>query len=313
MSLINCPECGKEISEHAISCPNCGYPIKDSTSIEDTQMPLQDETHTEEKDQVLDIKNSIKSKKFMIVAALALLIVIVVITVVFLPNAIFNKKIIGRWEPENKASVWVIQKGGVGKYEWNANSDDSTVRPTEFTWKKVDNHTITINYTVNYATLFVSGSKEFNKTYHLSRDDVGLYLIDEDTSNNPKPVYKVTKNKDITETTEKEEPRSINIQNFISAYEANAAKAKDDYFNKDYYFFIKVNRIDQNYAACDVAGNEKFNLTYFTSQNVYFKNSSDLASLTKGSIYKITATITDFSTYNNGGMRITIKNAEIVD
>lgn len=25
MSLIRCPECGKEISDTAASCPNCGY------------------------------------------------------------------------------------------------------------------------------------------------------------------------------------------------------------------------------------------------------------------------------------------------
>lgn len=27
MALIKCPECGKEISDKAISCPNCGYPV----------------------------------------------------------------------------------------------------------------------------------------------------------------------------------------------------------------------------------------------------------------------------------------------
>ena len=27
MALIQCPECGKEISDRASSCPNCGYPI----------------------------------------------------------------------------------------------------------------------------------------------------------------------------------------------------------------------------------------------------------------------------------------------
>lgn len=27
MALINCPECGKEISDKAISCPNCGVPL----------------------------------------------------------------------------------------------------------------------------------------------------------------------------------------------------------------------------------------------------------------------------------------------
>lgn len=28
MSLIKCPECGKEISDHARRCPNCGYPLE---------------------------------------------------------------------------------------------------------------------------------------------------------------------------------------------------------------------------------------------------------------------------------------------
>lgn len=29
MALLNCPECGKEISDKAESCPNCGYPINE--------------------------------------------------------------------------------------------------------------------------------------------------------------------------------------------------------------------------------------------------------------------------------------------
>lgn len=27
MTLISCPECGKQVSDRADSCPNCGYPI----------------------------------------------------------------------------------------------------------------------------------------------------------------------------------------------------------------------------------------------------------------------------------------------
>lgn len=27
MALVNCPECGKEVSESAVSCPNCGYGV----------------------------------------------------------------------------------------------------------------------------------------------------------------------------------------------------------------------------------------------------------------------------------------------
>ena len=28
MALIKCPECGKEVSDRAVSCPNCAYPIE---------------------------------------------------------------------------------------------------------------------------------------------------------------------------------------------------------------------------------------------------------------------------------------------
>lgn len=27
MALINCPECGKQVSDAAVSCPACGHPI----------------------------------------------------------------------------------------------------------------------------------------------------------------------------------------------------------------------------------------------------------------------------------------------
>lgn len=36
MALIKCPECGKEISDRAISCPACGRPIVQATPIEIT-------------------------------------------------------------------------------------------------------------------------------------------------------------------------------------------------------------------------------------------------------------------------------------
>lgn len=36
MAMIQCPECGKEISDKATSCPSCGYPIN-STQVETEQ------------------------------------------------------------------------------------------------------------------------------------------------------------------------------------------------------------------------------------------------------------------------------------
>ena len=33
MSLINCPECNKEISDKAVNCPHCGNPINEQKPI----------------------------------------------------------------------------------------------------------------------------------------------------------------------------------------------------------------------------------------------------------------------------------------
>lgn len=35
MALINCPECGKEISDKAVSCPHCGNPMNPQDSKEE--------------------------------------------------------------------------------------------------------------------------------------------------------------------------------------------------------------------------------------------------------------------------------------
>ena len=32
MALINCPECGKEISDRVKACPNCGFPLQEETN-----------------------------------------------------------------------------------------------------------------------------------------------------------------------------------------------------------------------------------------------------------------------------------------
>ena len=33
MALINCPECGREISDKASACPHCGYPISSQDTV----------------------------------------------------------------------------------------------------------------------------------------------------------------------------------------------------------------------------------------------------------------------------------------
>ena len=37
MALINCPECGKEVSSQAPACPSCGHPINTNTALAQQQ------------------------------------------------------------------------------------------------------------------------------------------------------------------------------------------------------------------------------------------------------------------------------------
>lgn len=38
MALINCPECGKQVSDSAVMCPNCGFNVKDNVESQKTNI-----------------------------------------------------------------------------------------------------------------------------------------------------------------------------------------------------------------------------------------------------------------------------------
>ncbi len=40
MALVDCPECGKRVSNHARSCPQCGYPMDDSPGNRAASAPM---------------------------------------------------------------------------------------------------------------------------------------------------------------------------------------------------------------------------------------------------------------------------------
>lgn len=40
MALIECNECGKKVSDKALSCPECGYPIADEAEVEAIGTPV---------------------------------------------------------------------------------------------------------------------------------------------------------------------------------------------------------------------------------------------------------------------------------
>ncbi len=55
MALINCPECGKEISDKALSCPKCGYPIANILETNDQSFTTSSSTDSVAGNYIFDL------------------------------------------------------------------------------------------------------------------------------------------------------------------------------------------------------------------------------------------------------------------
>lgn len=99
MALINCPECGKEVSDKAGSCPSCGCPLGT--------------TATETKVETQVPKNNVNIKKFLPLI-IGVVIVVIIGIVVYNIMVVQPKKL----EAQNKATyeeaISLLEKG---KYE----------------------------------------------------------------------------------------------------------------------------------------------------------------------------------------------------
>lgn len=93
MALINCPECGKEISDRALSCPNCGCPIASvdqpvgtgSASAQTPEAPVDipvnqspsDEQKSPIYEKANEVEKAVKSKTGIIIAVIAIAVVVI--------------------------------------------------------------------------------------------------------------------------------------------------------------------------------------------------------------------------------------------
>ena len=90
MALIQCPECGKEISDKAGKCPHCGYPIEKESSTTENKI-TQNETKTVNID--VERKNS-ASKKKVIVLSMAVILCCLIVGGILLKKDPMAKKMI---------------------------------------------------------------------------------------------------------------------------------------------------------------------------------------------------------------------------
>lgn len=76
MALINCPECGNQVSDAAISCPHCGYGISSSSS------PVQSTDKHKFKESNLYIKTNIFISEHRKAVGIAMMVLAVLLFII---------------------------------------------------------------------------------------------------------------------------------------------------------------------------------------------------------------------------------------
>ena len=88
MALIQCPECGKEISDKASTCPNCGCPIKVDKPATDNSSEIISNTNDNKAAEINQASSSKTNNKtpIIIVGVVIAVIVIVLLAVKMIPK-----------------------------------------------------------------------------------------------------------------------------------------------------------------------------------------------------------------------------------
>lgn len=84
MALINCPECGKKVSDSAVMCPNCGYNVKESVEAKklaavEPNVSVKQVTNVPVEPVVADTPKKAKKKKNVVVIVIVCILAFYVI------------------------------------------------------------------------------------------------------------------------------------------------------------------------------------------------------------------------------------------
>lgn len=123
MALINCPECGNQVSDRAHQCPNCGYPIENIKSAHEIKKSEVVQTDIEE----VSLKNTKpkRGKLKTIIIVLVILIIIILGGIALYKSGILNKELVVN---SVEMSKWkVVEAGSYGDdYEATVVSEQET-------------------------------------------------------------------------------------------------------------------------------------------------------------------------------------------
>lgn len=230
MAMINCPECGKEISSQANNCPHCGYPISERTNgVEGKILPDSFEIAQTDTSTVSKQSKGCNPKLFILLACVV--IAIVAIAIYFLwPK---GNPLVGTWETEK------MESGIMFSCEFSEGGDfKSAFIDVEGNAYDV----IEARYSVSDGVIKVDGGYGATMTFNYSLKGKTLMLEDLAMKKGSKKIseYPIVEEK-LTE----DEENAIDVCNDLksrlknpSSLQLNSVVVADEQTTYQYYIFV---------------------------------------------------------------------------
>lgn len=93
MSIVNCPECKREVSDKAKSCPNCGFGIEEHFKTIENEKVLENQRKADEKreqERIINVKMPVKPKYSLIIIIFGVCALLFFIGIFILPNDFYK-------------------------------------------------------------------------------------------------------------------------------------------------------------------------------------------------------------------------------
>ena len=169
MALINCPECGREISDKAKNCIHCGYPLESNNKHEKAENTEKNsaETKSASGNNKFNLKKFIINHKKMIVSCFAGIVAIILLFIILIDKPSFGKKLSGTWtsskdSASGKSAVTFFYENDV------LSGELSYYDYTESEWDKISFEVD--EYTDYTMTLLFDGGKIDKFSYSMGKD-----------------------------------------------------------------------------------------------------------------------------------------------
>lgn len=230
MALINCPECGKEISSQANNCPHCGYPISERTNGIEGKAFLEPLEIVQTDTSIVSKQSKGRNPKLFVLLVCVVIAMVAIVAYFLWPK---GNPLVGTWETEKMESgiMFSCEFGEGGDFKSAFIDEDGNAYDV-----------IEARYSVSDGVIKVDGGYGTTMTFNYSLKGKALMLEDLAMKKGSKKIseYPIAEEK-LTEDEENAVDACNDLKSRLknpSSLQLNSIVVADEQTTYQYYIFV---------------------------------------------------------------------------